>query len=256
MEPSLFQTMFSRRHPIIAMIHVFEDELSVQRAQALEDLGRLEGSVDGVIVENYDCGYADRNRATTKMVNTLFEITRAVVKRSSIPVGVNVLPNDYEHAFTIASLTGARFIQMDHATGVFAGCASVDPEHLQWFRDVYPDIAVLGGIHPKYYELIDPRTPIERSARIARDLTDAIVVTGKETGAPTSLPDLRAVKRVVGDHPVLVGSGLTVETVPTVLAIADGAIVGTAFKRNGVRPREPIDADLCKTFMAAVNALR
>lgn len=234
------------------MLHVFEGELEAQIRQALEDLDRLQPYVQGVIVENYDIGYLDASRATAEMAQRLAFITRAVVERSQIPVGLNVLPNDYWNAFRIAGETGARFIQLDHVTGDFVGCESVDPADYSRYRRRYPTIVVLGGVHPKYYELVDPSTSIRRSAQTAQDLADAVVVTGTETGIEASLDDLRTVRAAIGDYPLLVGSGLTAANADQQLSIADGAIVGTAFKRRGVVPGETIDEKLVEEFMQVV----
>lgn len=238
------------------MIHIFEGEEQAQLAQALEDLERLRTYVGGVIVENYDCGYLDANRATPEMADRLLRITKEVVRHSRVPVGVNVLPNDYEQSLRIAHVAKARFIQMDHVTGKFAGRESVDPEHLLSLRATHPHVTVLGGIHPKYYDLVDLSTPLAKSAHAAKRLADAIVVTGEYTGGETNLSDIRTAKEAVPDLPVIVGSGITVQNVQAQLRIADGAIVGTAFKEGGVVPGEPVDADLVKRLMEEVAKIR
>lgn len=234
--------------PIIAMIHVFEGDLESQINQALLDLSLLEKWVDGVIVENYDCGYKDSNLATKEMGERLIAVTKAVVKHTSRPVGVNVLPNDYEQAFQICAETGARFVQLDHVTGQFVGKSSVDPEHLLSIRKQYEDVILLGGIHPKYYTLVDPSTPINQSAVIASQLTDAIVVTGEYTGGETQMDDLQKVKAAAPDCALIIGSGLNVRNIKNQLSVADGAIVGTAFKRDGVKPGSQIDEELVSSF--------
>ena len=59
----------------------------------------------------------------------------------------------------------------------------------------------------------------------------------------------------MGELPVLVGSGLTVDNAPTLLARADGAIVGTALKRDG-RVEEPVDEARVAKLRAAIDGLR
>lgn len=256
MNEMLFKKIFTKKKPIIAMIHVFEDEESRQIAQALEDLLKLQPHVDGVIVENYGWGYLDSNTATEETAKTLFKITEAVIKKAKIPVGINVLPNDYEKAFRIAGLTGASFVQLDHVTGEFVGCRPVNPKDLLTVRRRYPKIALLGGIHPKYYELVNQCTSISESALNAMTLTDAVVVTGEYTGGATRLEDLRIVKQMIGEHPLIVGSGLSAKNAESQLYTADGAIVGTAFKRRGVRKGEPVDVKMVKELMNEIEKLR
>lgn len=254
---TLFRELFPKKKPIIAMLHVFEGEHQRQIDQALEDAERLQrGGVDGLLLENYDCGYFDANCATDEMAERLAEITTAVRKHSKLPVGINVLPNDYWKSFSIALSTGGTFIQMDHITGEFDGCESVDPNDYLETRKCYCDIAVFGGIHPKYYELIDPTCSLTECAKKAMALSDAVVVTGQVTGDPVTLDDFRVARETLGEYPLIVGSGLTSENVKEQLATADGAIVGTAFKRGGVRPGEPIEAGLVRQLMDEVAKLR
>ena len=261
---NLFGEIFRNPKPIIGMIHVFFHECYKKNnsilegiiVQALEDLEKLQPYVDGVIVENYGWGYKDQNLATTTTCIAMISVTQQVVARANIPVGLNLLPNDYDMAFIVAKQTGACFIQMDHVTGDFMGCKSVDPEEFQRVRSKYQTVAVLGGIHPKYYQLKDPKTPIAESARQAMILADAIVVTGESTGGETNIRDMLAVKRAVGEHPVIIGSGLNAYNAPQQLGIADGAIVGSAFKKRGVVIGEPIDEELVRGFSCVIEKIR
>lgn len=256
MSETLFGRLFPKRKLIIAMIHVFEGERQRQIDQALEDLERLQPYVDGVLTENYDCGYADANRATEEMGERLYEITATIVKRSKIPVGVNVLPNDYWQAFNIALQARCRFFQLDHVTGEFDGCESVDPDDFLWTRKGYRDIAVFGGIHPKYYELLEPTCPLAECAKKAMALADAVVVTGQVTGDAATMSDLREAREALGAHPLIVGSGLTPENARVQLAIADGAIVGTAFKDGGVQSGSQINVQKVRALAEEVGKIR
>lgn len=265
MERPPLQAIFPVVKPIIAMIHVFEGEPQRQIDQAMEDLIRFQLSVDGMLVENYDWGYEDSNIATTEVMEALTAVAREVVRRATIPVGINVLPNDYEKAFRIAHDGGARFIQIDHVTGEYlaenldgeyVSCRPVDRDDLLARRARYPQIAILGGIHPKYYRPVDPTASIVDAARRARELADAVVVTGSKTGEQASISDLSEVKHAITPRLVFVGSGLTPENVHEQLAIADGAIVGSVFKKQGVVPWEPIDLESRDILMHEVWKVR
>lgn len=75
---------------------------------------------------------------------------------------------------------------------------------------------------------------------IARGCADAVIVSGSGTGAETPIESVRQVRAAAGSTPVLVGSGVTPETLPRLLAEADGVIVGTWLKRDG-RVDAPVD---------------
>ena len=241
------------------MIHVWDEPLSRQVARALADTDQLNPHVDGLIVENYGFGSKDYNLASADAIERIGRITRAIsakTKGLGLAIGINMLPNDYEAAFEIAKTCGGVFIQMDHVTGKFHRCQSVDPAQFLRVRARYPEIMVLGGIHPKYYQLVDPGTTITQSALEAQKLADAIVVTGQKTGHPPDLTDLRAVKSACPDTPLIVGSGLDSHNALEHLSLADGAIVGTAFKTRGVVPGEPINVGLVRAFVGQVAKLR
>ena len=256
MSETLFGRLFPKQKPIMAMIHVFKGRRQQQIDQAFEDLERLQPHVDAVLVENYDCGYLDANRATEAMGKRLYEIAAAVVKQSRIPVGVNVLPNDYWQAFNIALQARCRFIQLDHVTGEFDGCESVDPDEFLWTRKCYRDIAVLGGIHPKYYDLYEPTCSLAECAKKAMALADAVVVTGQVTGDAATMSDLREAREALGAHPLIVGSGFTPENAREQLAIADGVIVGTSLKDGGMQPGSHINIQRVQRLMEEVKKLR
>ena len=52
--------------------------------------------------------------------------------------------------------------------------------------------------------------------------------------------------------PVWIGSGVTPDTAPSLLALADGVIAGTALKRGG-DVSAPVDLDRVRALVAAVR---
>lgn len=59
-------------------------------------------------------------------------------------------------------------------------------------------------------------------------------MSGLTAGAPTDAQMVSAVKQAAGAVPVFVNTGVQASNVVEQLAVADGAIVGTYFKRDGV----------------------
>jgi predicted TIM-barrel enzyme len=84
-----------------------------------------------------------------------------------------------------------------------------------------------------------------------RALADAVLVTGRATGAPVSLEDLERVRRAAR-VPVLVASGVTEESLPGLRGKCDGVIVGTAIKR-GRRAGAPVDPVRARRFARAAS---
>jgi predicted TIM-barrel enzyme len=65
------------------------------------------------------------------------------------------------------------------------------------------------------------------------------------------LEELTAVKAAAGTAPVWVGSGVTPQNLPRFLPLADGFIVGTYFKKDGLTTN-PVDPERVRAFMNAL----
>jgi len=201
---------------------------------ALQDLERLEaGGVDGALVEN-DFDQPHTMVGGPEIHAAMTRVTREVVAKARIPIGVEVLLNDWRASLAIAASTGARFIRMDFFVDrVMTKCGPFEPdpaavlayrqtiraEHVQLFTD----------LQVKYSTPIGEPKAIKQSAREAAAAgADAVIISGSETGigpAPDDLRDAHA-----GERPVLIGSGLTPENASALLPLASGAIVGTALR--------------------------
>src|SRR5206468_10561737 len=75
------------------------------------------------------------------------------------------------------------------------------------------------------------------------------------TGEPTPMGDLKRVRGAVPDTPLLVGSGATAETAADLLSVADGLIVGTGVKRDGVLGN-PVDPRRVRRLVEAARRPR
>jgi membrane complex biogenesis BtpA family protein len=160
-----------------------------------------------------------------------------VTREVRLPFGVNVLRNDALSALAIAAATGASFIRVN----VHTGAAVTDQGIIE--GDAYATLRKRAALAPHVLifadYLVKHATPLgETSPKDLRmrGLADALIVTGAETGAAADPQRLRTLRESV-DAPLLLGSGLTAENA-TESADADGANVGTAFKREGRVDRE------------------
>ena len=63
-------------------------------------------------------------------------------------------------------------------------------------------------------------------------LADGVIVTGPRTTEPPGLAELRRV-HAGASVPVLIGSGMTPGNIGRYFGVADGFIVGSAFRENG-----------------------
>jgi uncharacterized protein len=87
---------------------------------------------------------------------------------------------------------------------------------------------------------------------VERALADAVIVSATSTGKPTPLEDVRTVKCDAGQAAVYVGSGVDDSTIEALLEVADGAIVGTAFKLGG-KVSAPVDRARVHALVSTVR---
>ena len=116
-----------------------------------------------------------------------------------------------------------------------------------------PGIEVLADLFVKH-ATPPPGLRIEDAASDLRDraMADGIILSGRGTGLPADPETIRRVRQAVPDGRLLVGSGVTPETIPSLLPISDGAIVGTAIKEQG-DVRHPVDPARARALVQAAR---
>ena len=252
---------------LIGMVHLaplpgsprWEGSMERVAAAALADARALvDGGVDALLVENF--GDAPFTVGPVPPATVAAAAAVAVELRRALPgtpLGVNLLKNDARAALAVAAAVGAAFIRVN----VFAGAVVADQGIIQ--GDAYgtlrdrrllgADVQIYADCGGKHAVPLAP-VPIEQLARdlVHRELADALVVSGPATGAATPLDDLERVRRAVPGVPLLVGSGVTPESAPDLLALADGLIVGTYVKQDG-DVRRPVDRARVEKLVAAAR---
>ncbi len=233
-------------------------ERAVREAKVYEENG-----VDGVIVENmWDLPYySGAFRVPPEEVAAHAVAAREVVKSVRVPVGITVIHNGGRVALGIAKAAGAKFVRVCLYTGAAVWDTGeldhgVAAELLRLRRYLYAEDIKLFADVVKKHSVTFPGIDLATHARWSDFyLADAVIVTGRITGEPPLPEDVKLVKEVVGDTPVIVGSGLNPENAEKLLKYADGAIVGTYFKVNGVT-QNPVDPERVRRLMSVVRRLR
>ena len=238
---SRFREIFPRPAPLIGMIALpplpgypaFRSVDALVDA-ALADLDALEaGGVDGVLVEN-DFDQPHTLVGGPEIIAAMTRVTREVVQRARVPVGVEVLLNDWRGSLAIAAATGASFIRLDFFVDRVRsklGVIEPEPAAIIAYRDAIRagHVLLLADLQVKYSTPVDGPKPMEQSAREAAAAgADAVIVTSHETGIGPRPDDLRAAR--AGGVPVLIGSGLSPANAHELAPLADGYIVGTSLR--------------------------
>lgn len=243
--------------PIIGMVHLTGSD-KVKRALEEIETYQAEG-FSGVIVENY-------SGSVQEVAETLYTMKNLSKKKFSIPLGVNILPNNFSMAFMLSNVAGGSFIQLDYVAGEyvrggkttsgnFARSISLNEKTYFELRARNPDIAVIGGVWPKYYQPI-PSSNLEADLLLGSQRADAIAVTGEGTGKETPLEKIVEYRRLLPeDKPLIVAAGLNISNIHAQLSVADGGIVGSYCKKNGIDMNE-LDIKRVRDFMKEVKLTR
>jgi membrane complex biogenesis BtpA family protein len=160
----------------------------------------------------------------------------------------------------LAAATGARF-----AREIFTGLYGSDmglwegraAEALRYRKRLQrDDLFLLYNVSAEFASPLDARPLPERAkSAVFSSLADAVLVSGPMTGEGVALEHLKAVKEALPGVPVLANTGVRHETVAEILEVADGVIVGTALKRDGVTWNE-VDPERARSFMEIVRRFR
>jgi membrane complex biogenesis BtpA family protein len=255
--------------PIIGMVHLpalpgtplYDATGGMQhiRDWVARDLEALQaGGIDAVMFcnENDRPYRLDADVASVAAMADAIATTRGAL---SVPFGVNVLW-DPRATLAVAAATGAAFAR-EIFTGAFAGdfgmwvrCAG---DTFRYRREIGADnVRLLFNINAEFAAQIAPR-PLPEVARsvVFSSMPDALCVSGPITSQPADASGLAEVANAVKGSgvPVLVNTGLRASNAADLLAYADGAVVGSSLKVDGVT-WNPVEQARVRELMDAVAA--
>ena len=266
-EPHWLASLTGSPKPIIGMAHLpalpgtprydASGGMPAVRDWVRRDLAALQGGgIDAVMFcnENDRPYRLDADAAT---VAAMADVVASVRGELSVPFGVDVLW-DPRATLAVAAATGAAFAREIFA-GAFAGdfglWVRTAGDALRYRREVGAEgVRLLFNINAEFAAQLAPRPvpEVARSVVFSSD-PDALCVSGPITAQPVDasvLADVALAVRGTG-VPVLVNTGFRAEQASALLRHADGAVVGSSLKVDGVT-WNPVDEGRVRALMAAV----
>ncbi len=227
--------------------------------KAKEDLTALQdGGVDAVMFSNeFSLPYL--TKVKTETVACMARIIGELKPLIRVPFGVNCLWDPIA-SLDLAVATDAKFIR-EIFTGVYASdfglwntnCGEIvrhqheiGAENVKLLFNIVPEAA-------KY--LADRDIESITKTTVFNCRPDALCVSGATAGSATNPEILKKAKAAAGDTVVLANTGCRVNTIEQLLAIADGAVVGTTFKYDG-KFENQTDVRRVREFMDKVKSFR
>ena len=265
---SLLHDRFGTDKPILAMCHL-PALPGRPRHDPIAGMGRIvdslahdlpilhEAGVDGLLF----CNEADlpyQLQVGPEIPAAMAAAIGQLRAQIHVPFGVNIVW-DPRASLAVARATGATFVR-EVFTGVYEsdlGIMQPDFGSIAAYQTMIgaQDVALFSNITPEFASSLGNRTIAQRAQSAAFLGVDVILISGLITGMSIDLADLRAAKRAAPGTPVLANTGVRAETVAEILSVADGALVGTTLKRDGVT-WNPVDRDRALRFMDTVRATR
>lgn len=242
-------TVFSHSKPVVGVIHVGALPGTPRSSQTVAELiasatseARIykESGVDGVIVENmHDVPYL-RGAVGPEIVAAMTAIASEIKRECDLPVGIQILAGANIEAMAVAHAAGLDFIRAEgyaYAHVADEGLIQSSAAELLRYRkligaekvQVWTDVKKKHAAHA-----ITADVSLGETAETVEFMgADCVIVTGSATGKAPSIADVREAK----DHcglPVFLGSGINEQNLRDFYEHADGFIVGSAFKVDGL----------------------
>jgi uncharacterized protein len=261
--------VFGTAKPIIAMCHLpalpgdpaYDKQGGMKKVIDItrQELSALQqGEVDAVMFSNeFSLPYL--TKVHTETVASMARIIGELMPEIKVPFGVNVLW-DPTASLDLAVATGAHFVR-EIFTGVYASDFGIWNTNCgEVVRHQYAigaeNVKLIFNILPEAAKYLGDRNIAEiAKSTVFNAKPDALCVSGLTAGSETSLQALRLVKDTVPDTIVFANTGVTIDNLAHQLNIADGAIVGTTFKKDGLFQNR-VDSSRVKMFMDRVHSFR
>jgi uncharacterized protein len=271
LRPHALETIFGKRRAVIGVVHArplpgssdYDGEpMDEIYSHAMDDARRYAaGGFDGLIIENHgDIPFLKPAAIGYETAAAMSVMTERVRREVKLPIGINVLANGALTALAVAKATGAVFIRVNQWAnayvaneGIIEGPAARAMRYRSWLRA--PEIRIFTDVHVKHgaHAITADRSITELTRDVEFFNADVVIATGQRTGDAATADEIRAIKQSTS-LPVVVGSGVDVGNVADILSLADGVIVASSLKQDGVWWNE-VDPERVNAFMSVVRKL-
>ncbi|MBI3651940.1 MAG: BtpA/SgcQ family protein [Acidobacteria bacterium] len=261
---------FPNAKPIIGVIHVGALPGTPAHHQSISELIKTaareaklysECGVDGIIIENmHDVPYL-RGAVGAEIVAAMTVIGQAVKHQSQLPTGIQILAAANLEALAVAHAAQLDFVRVEGY--VFAHVAdeglieSSAAKLLRYRKMIGAErIKIWADIKKKHSaHALTADISLAATAEAVEFMRgDVVIVTGKVTGEAPQSKDVQEAKTHC-HLPIILGSGIDAKNLKEFYTIADGFIIGTAFKKDG-QWQNGVDHQRVKRLMKSAEQLR
>lgn len=261
-------SLFSRSKPVVGVIHVGALPGAPRNTQTVAELVTSaqqeakiyrECGVDAVMIENmHDVPYL-RGEVGPEIVAAMTAIGTEVKRECALPVGVQLLAGANIEAMAVAHAAGLDFIRAEgyaYAHVADEGLIQASAAKLLRYRrmigaervQVWTDVKKKHSAHA-----ITADVSLGETAETVEFMgADCVIVTGSATGQPPKVADVQEAKAHCG-LPIFLGSGISELNIDEFYSEADGFIIGSSFKVDGLWSNT-IDPARVTSFMSLIQS--
>ena len=263
-------SLFSRPKSVVGVVHVgalpgtpHNSQTVAQLVTSARNEAKLyrECGVDAVMIENmHDIPYL-RGEVGPEIVAAMTAIGIEVKSECSLPVGVQILAGANIEAMAVAHAAGLDFIRAEgyaYAHVADEGLIQASAAKLLRYRrmigaervQVWTDVKKKHSAHA-----ITADVSLGETAETVEFMgADCVIVTGSATGQPPKVSDVQEAKTHC-HLPVFLGSGINESNINEFYKDADGFIIGTAFKVDGLWSNT-VDPARVTRFISVLDRIR
>jgi uncharacterized protein len=271
-KPNALAELFGRPKPVIGVIHLRAlpgaprydgtPVRDIYAAAAADARTLADGGIDGIIIENAsDLPFSRPEDIGPETVAALTAACLEVRSVVSTPIGITCVANAVIPALAVAKAVGARWVRANQWVNAYVANEGFmngpAPRALRYRAAIgAQDVRIFADVHVKFgaHAITADRSVTEQATDAEWFDADVLIATGARTGSPTQVAEVEQV-RAGTNLPVIIGSGLDPDQVPSLFAVADGAIIGQWLKHDGLW-WNPVDPARLARLMAAVETLR
>jgi len=262
--------LFPTPKPVIGVIHVGALPGTPRGSKSVAELVKeakeearvyRECGIDGVIIENmHDVPYL-KGEAGPEIVAAMTAIGVEVKSECQLPVGIQILAGANIEAMAVAHAAGLDFIRAEgyaYAHIADEGLIEASAAKLLRYRKMIgaERVQVWADVKKKHSaHAITADVSLGQTAETVEFMgADCVIVTGSVTGEAPQVADVKEAK----SHchlPVFLGSGISQANIDQFYNEADGFIIGSAFKLEGLWSNT-IDPARVTRFKKILNQLK
>jgi len=241
--------LFNTSTPVIGVIHVGALPGTPRGEKSVAELVRQaqeearvyrECGVDGVIIENmHDVPYL-KGEVGPEIVAAMTAIGGEVKVECGLPVGIQILAGANIEAMAVAHAAGLDFIRAEgyaYAHVADEGIIQASAAKLLRYRKMIgaERVQVWADVKKKHSaHAITADVSLGQTAETVEFMgADCVIVTGSVTGEAPQVADVKEAKTHC-HLPVFLGSGISDSNIDQFYNEADGFIIGTYFKVDGL----------------------